>query len=78
MKAIYALLLCLAVPSAVFSQTEVPEEHVPTVVDCRLCHLSGSPTKQCWTALQTTFVSCSAARQWKLQERVVNVDIQRR
>ena len=52
MKAIYALLLCLAVPSAVFSQTEVPEEHVPAAVDCRLCHLSGSPTKEKPSLLQ--------------------------
>lgn len=43
--AIYALLICAAAAAGAFAQTEIPAEQVPSVVDCKLCHISGSPTK---------------------------------
>ncbi len=46
MKAIYALLICLAASAGAFAQTELPAEPVQSAVDCRACHISGSPTKE--------------------------------
>lgn len=62
MKAIYALALCLAAASGAFAQTEIPAEQVPSVVDCRLCHLSGSPTKEKPSLLQCQRVMNKLAR----------------
>jgi len=45
-KAIYALLTVLTAATGIFAQTEIPAERVPSAVDCRLCHRSGSPTKE--------------------------------
>lgn len=52
MKFIYALFTGLAVAAGAFAQTDLPAEPVPSVVDCRLCHLSGSPTKEKPSLLQ--------------------------
>ncbi|MDD5207885.1 MAG: cytochrome c3 family protein [Elusimicrobiales bacterium] len=62
MKAIYALLICLAASTRAFAQTEIPAEPVPSKVDCRLCHISGSPTKEKPSLLQCQRVMNKLAR----------------
>lgn len=46
MKGTFALLMVVTAWTGAFGQAEVPAEAVPSVVDCRTCHLTGSPTKE--------------------------------
>lgn len=57
MRPLYALLTSLAAAGAAWGQAEVPPAPAPSVVDCKACHTSDSPTKE-----KPALVKCPRAK----------------